>query len=203
MGSRPALLAFAPRPRLSAGVGSVPFSMPLGFGLGRPLTPLSVATSAFSPAITCRRASFSASSRSARASSSPRGRPERLICFEADMAETGRVRAGPAQPRQLTSARPFAPRTTPAPANDDAGTGEPEPSPRPERDLRLLLGSLRTYARCHHEALAGFCRGLSPDERLRARAALAVLEGKAGEQGEEPQPWLRLAADVGGEVWPM
>src|SRR4051812_9845293 len=85
--------------------------MPLGFGLGRPLTPLSVATSAFSPAITCRRASFSASSRSARAPSSPRGRPERLICFEADMAETGRVRADPAQPRQLTSARPFAPRT--------------------------------------------------------------------------------------------
>src|SRR5690348_3300742 len=111
MGSRPALLAFAPRPRLSAGAGSVRSSMPLGFSLGRPLTPLSVATSAFSPAITCRRASFSASSRSARASSSPRGRPERLICFEADMAETGRVRADPAQPRQLTSARPFAPRT--------------------------------------------------------------------------------------------
>src|SRR4051794_29820990 len=85
--------------------------MPLGFSSGRPLTPLRVATSAFSPAITCRRASFSASSRSARASSSPRGRPERLICFEADMAGTGRVRAGPAQPRQLTSARPFAPRT--------------------------------------------------------------------------------------------
>src|SRR4051794_40046576 len=85
--------------------------MPLGFSSGRPLTPLSVATSAFSPAITCRRTSFSASSRSARASSSPRGRPERLIRFEADMAETGRVRADPAQPRQLTSARPFAPRT--------------------------------------------------------------------------------------------
>src|SRR4051794_39987863 len=111
MGSRPALLAFAPRPRLSAGAGSVRSSMPLGFSSGRPLTPLSVATSAFSPAITCRRASFSASSRSASASSSPRGRPERLTCFEADMAETSRVRAGPAQPRQLTSARPFAPRT--------------------------------------------------------------------------------------------
>ena len=94
-------------------------------------------------------------------------------------------------------------RAAPAPANDDAGTGEPEPPPRPERDLRLLLGSLRTYARCHREALASFCRGLSPDERLRARAALAVLEGKAGEQGEEPQPWLRLAADVIDEVWPM
>src|SRR4051795_659968 len=113
MGSRPALLAFAPRPRLSAGAGSVRSFMPLGFSLGRPLTPLSVATSAFSPAITCRRASFSASSRSASASSSPRGRPERLICFEADMAETGRVRAAPAQPRQLTSARPFAPQTRP------------------------------------------------------------------------------------------
>src|SRR5690349_24425666 len=78
--------------------------MPLGFSLGRPLTPLSVATSAFSPAITCRRASFSASSRSARASSSPRGRLERLIFPEADMAGTGRVQVGSAQPRQLSPA---------------------------------------------------------------------------------------------------
>src|SRR5690242_8441935 len=85
--------------------------MPLGLSLGRPLTPLRVATSAFSPAIACRRASFSASSRSARASSSARGRPERLIFPEADMAETGRVRVGSAQPRQLISARAFAPRT--------------------------------------------------------------------------------------------
>ena len=36
--SRSVLRAFAPRPRpLSAGPGSVPFSMPLGFSLGRPL----------------------------------------------------------------------------------------------------------------------------------------------------------------------
>ena len=40
-------------------------------------------------------------------------------------------------------------------------------------------------------------------ERLRARAALAVLEGRAREQGDEPQPWLRLAAEVIDEVWPV
>src|SRR4051794_20480383 len=85
--------------------------MPLGFSSGRPFTPLSVATSAFSPATACFRASFSASSRSAKASSSPRGRLERGIFAGADMPGTGRVRASPAQPRQLTSARPFAPRT--------------------------------------------------------------------------------------------
>ena len=87
------------------------FSMPLGFTSGRPFTPLSVATSACSSATACFRASFSASSRSAKASSSPRGRPERGIFAGADMPGTGRVRASPAQPRQLTSARPFAPRT--------------------------------------------------------------------------------------------
>src|SRR3954453_3875798 len=85
--------------------------MPLGFILGRPFTPLRVATSARSSAIARFRAAFSASSRSATASSSARGRPERAIFPEADMAGTGRVRAGPAQPRQLTSARPFAPCT--------------------------------------------------------------------------------------------
>src|SRR4051812_25638393 len=85
--------------------------MPLGFTSGRPFTPLSVATSAFSSATACFRASFSASSRSAKASSSPRGRLERGIFAGADMPGKGRVRASPAQPRQLTSARPFAPRT--------------------------------------------------------------------------------------------
>src|SRR4051812_489901 len=109
----------------------------------------------------------------------------------------------PNEPK-LEKAEPAQPLTTTlAPSNDDAGTGGPEPPPRPERALRLLLGSLRTYARCHREALASFSRGLSPDERLRARAALAVLEGKAREQGEEPQPWLRLAADVIDDVWPV
>src|SRR5690349_11927581 len=85
--------------------------MPLGLTSGRRFTPLRVATSARSSATTPLRAAFSASSRSTSASSSPRGRPERAIFPEADMAGTGRVRAGPAQPRQLTSARPFAPRT--------------------------------------------------------------------------------------------
>src|SRR4051794_30912498 len=109
---RLALRPPAPRPRSRvSGSGSVPFSMPLGRSLGRSFTPLRVATSARSSAIACRKAAFSASSCSARASSSPRGRPERLIFFGADMPSTGRVQAGPAQPRQLTSARPFAPRT--------------------------------------------------------------------------------------------
>src|SRR5690348_7872412 len=85
--------------------------MPLGFTSGRPFTPLSVATSAFSSATARLRASFSASSRSAKASSSPRGRLERGIFAGADMPGKGRVRASPAQPRQLTSARPFVPRT--------------------------------------------------------------------------------------------
>src|SRR3954451_16157885 len=65
----------------------------------------------------------------------------------------------PNEPK-VEKAEPAQPLTaTPAPAKDDAGTGEPEPPPRPERDLRLLLGTLRTYGRCHHEALASFCRG--------------------------------------------
>ena len=103
----------SPARRARLGSGSVPFSMPLALGrtLGRPFTPLSAATSARSSAIACFSAAFSASSRSARASSSPRNRPERVIFAEADMPGTGRVRACPAQPRQLTSARPFAPRT--------------------------------------------------------------------------------------------
>src|SRR4051795_3393984 len=49
---RPILGAFTPRPRpVSAGSGPVPFSMPLGLTLGRPFTPLSVATSARSAAL--------------------------------------------------------------------------------------------------------------------------------------------------------
>src|SRR3954466_6958081 len=85
--------------------------MPLGFSSGRPLTPLIAATSARSSATARLSAAFSARSRSVRASSSARGRPERVIFPEADMAGTGRVHDGTAQPRQLTSARPFAPRT--------------------------------------------------------------------------------------------
>src|SRR4051794_38644233 len=63
--SRALLLPLAPRP-VPAGSDPAPFSMPLGFTSGRPFTPLSVATSAFSPATARFRASFSASSRSAR-----------------------------------------------------------------------------------------------------------------------------------------
>src|SRR4051794_25458937 len=85
--------------------------MPLGFSSGRPLTPLIAATSARSSATARLSAAFSARSRSVRASSSARGRPERVIFPEADMAGTGRVHDGTAQPRQFTSARPFAPRT--------------------------------------------------------------------------------------------
>src|SRR5689334_3221938 len=121
MVSRPALRAFAPRP-VPAVAGSVPFSMPLGLTSGRRFTPLRVATSARRPATAPLRAAFSASSRSTSASSSPRGRPERAIFSGADMAGTGRVRAAPAQPRQLTSARPFAPRTPNDPRDNRSKT---------------------------------------------------------------------------------
>ena len=94
---------------------------------------------------------------------------------------------------------------TTAPANDDVAPSEPgppEPSPepdppsRPDRDLPLLLGPMRAYARFDRAALARFCAGLSPGERLRARAMLAVLEGKARERDQPPEPWLRPAADL-------
>src|SRR4051794_18712896 len=70
---------------LPARVGPVPFSMPLGLILGRLFTPLGWAPSARSSAIACCSAAFSASRRSARVSSSPRGRPEREIVLGADM----------------------------------------------------------------------------------------------------------------------
>src|SRR3954464_2493229 len=85
--------------------------MPLGLTLGRPFTPLSVATSARSSAIACRSAAFSASNRSARASSSPRDRPERGIFADADMPRTSRPQGTQVQPRKPTAARGFAPRT--------------------------------------------------------------------------------------------
>src|SRR4051794_31136681 len=47
-----------------------------------------------------------------RASSSPRGTPERVIFSGADMPGTSRIQAAPAQPRQLSPARTFAPRTS-------------------------------------------------------------------------------------------
>src|SRR3954466_219483 len=99
--------------------------MPLGFSSGRPLTPLIAATSARSSATARPSAAFSARSRSARASSSARGRPERVIFPEADTAGTGRVHDGTAQPRQLTSARPFAPRTKPRDVALHAGLRQP------------------------------------------------------------------------------
>src|SRR3954451_516151 len=95
MGSRSALPR-PPRPRFVApGSELAPFSMPLGFTSGRRFTPLRVATSARSSATAPRsppparlRSAFSASSRSASASSSARGRPARVIFAEADMAGT-------------------------------------------------------------------------------------------------------------------
>src|SRR4051794_6627283 len=157
--------------------------MPLGLSLGRPLTPLSVATSAFSSVTTCRRASFSASSRSARASSSARGRPERLIFPEADMAGTGRVRVGSAQPRQLTSARAFAPRTQ---------KGEPLSSGSPLVKLALRLHSaLQVRVPC-----GGLVRP-SPerpgDDVGGPDASLREADGDAAEFLDRP-------AD---EVWPL
>ena len=85
--------------------------LPLGLTVGRPFTPLSVATSARRSATACLSAALSASGRPARASSSPRGRPERVIFSGADMPGTSRIQAAPAQPRQLSPARTFAPRT--------------------------------------------------------------------------------------------
>src|SRR5215212_554116 len=86
MASRSVLPPRSPRGAfLPARSGPVPFSMPLGLILGRPFTPLSWATSARSSAIACCSAAFSASRRSARVSSSPRGRPEREIVLGAGM----------------------------------------------------------------------------------------------------------------------
>ena len=61
---------------------------------------------------------------------------------------------------------------------------------------------MRAYAAYDRAALARFCATLSPGERLRARAMLAVLEGKARERGHEPEPWLRPAADAIDGVGP-
>jgi hypothetical protein len=134
-----------------------------------------------------------------------------VIFSGADMPGTSRIQAAPAQPRQLSPARTFAPRTASAPANDDdvapsepepSEPDPPEPSPdpeppsRPDRDLPLLLGPMRAYACYDRAALARFCAGLSPGERLRARAMLAVLEGRARERDQPPEPWLRPAADA-------
>ena len=55
---------------------------------------------------------------------------------------------------------------------------------------------MRAFARFDRAALARFCAGLSPGERLRARAMLAVLEGKARERDQPPEPWLRPVADL-------
>ena len=77
-----------------------------------------------------------------------------------------------------------------------ASPPDPDPPSRPDRDLPLLLGPMRAFARFDRAALARFCAGLSPGERLRARAMLAVLEGKARERDQPPEPWLRPVADL-------
>jgi general secretion pathway protein D len=56
-------------------------------------------------------AAFSAHRRSARTSRSPRDSAARGIVFGADMLTTDRLPTSPAQPFQLTPARPFAPHT--------------------------------------------------------------------------------------------
>src|SRR5207244_3211222 len=81
----------------------------------------------------------------------------------------------PAVPLPTTRPEPSGPEPQPAP--------DPVPPSRPDRDLPLLLGPMRAYAAYDRAALARFCATLSPGERLRARAILAVLEGKAREQG--------------------
>ena len=103
----------------------------------------------------------------------------------------------PNEPGRADDAAPASPRPDPACPPD------PDPPSRPDRDLPLLLGPMRAYAHFDRAALARFCRGLSSGERLRARAMLAVLEGKARERGHEPEPWLRPAADAIDEAWPM
>ena len=95
----------------------------------------------------------------------------------------------------------------PEPADDVPDEPEPDPEPvpssRPDRELPLLLGPMRAYAAYDRPALARFCATLSPGERLKARAILALLERKARERGHEPAPWLRPAADAIDEAWPM
>ena len=79
-----------------------PLSMPLGFTVGRPLRPLRAATSPRSSAIACFNAAFSANSRSDKASSLPRDRPERVIFSGTNMLGTSRGYVSLAQPCQLT-----------------------------------------------------------------------------------------------------
>src|SRR4051794_3138002 len=150
---RPILGAFTPRPRpVSAGSGPVPFSMPLGLTLGRPFTPLSVATSARSSAIACRSAAFSASNRSARASSSPRDRPERGIFADADMPRTSRPQGTQVQPRKPTAARGFAPRTSDCfyPADFSSRiAADRQPRPRPNGKSGLKYFCFPIYGRKH------------------------------------------------------
>ena len=83
--------------------------MPLGFSLGRPCKPLSVATSARNSAMACFSAAFSASRRSLSASRSPRDSVARLVFLGVDMPITDRLHARPTQPYQPTTARTFCP----------------------------------------------------------------------------------------------
>ncbi len=108
----------------------------------------------------------------------------------------------PSEPEPADDAAPDEPEPAAAdaapddPELDPAPPPDPDPPSRPDRDLPLLLGPMRAYARFDRAALARFCRGLSPSERLRARAMLAVLEGKARERDQPPEPWLRRVADL-------
>ena len=71
----------------------------------------------------------------------------------------------------------------------------PEPTgPAPLRRKPSCAGTARDSVA--HGLRARFCAGMSPGERLRARAMLAVLEGKARERDQPPEPWLRPVADL-------
>jgi hypothetical protein len=87
---------------LAGWLGLGALSMPLGFTLGRPFRPLRAATSPRSSAIAYFNAAFSVSSRSTKASSLPRDRPERVIFSGTDIPNI----SGLCQPRTTPSARP-------------------------------------------------------------------------------------------------
>ena len=91
----------------------------------------------------------------------------------------------PNEPERVDDAAPDEPGPDPA--------SPPDPSRRPARTAtcRCCSARMRAFARFDRAALARFCAGLSPGERLRVRAMLAVLEGKARERDQPPEPWLR------------
>src|SRR3954467_4176279 len=195
MASRSVLPPRSPRGAfLPTRSGPVPFSMPLGLILGRPFTPLSWATSARSSAIACCSAAFSASRRSARVSSSPRGRPEREIVLGADMPGEIESNSVPHNP----SAHP-SPDFCPSYRLDECGmadaTGETNKPLRVTFDRRLKLEF--HGARITSDGGLIAYRELDDALGLTATAASTLAEGRRGTNIRHRLPGLLRQAVYG------